>query len=240
MFSFLPYSRAFPWACSRVREHRNEARVHPVTVGHPQGCAPPDAGQGGAPYRTNDLDRRREVCSALAWPAGTGWPLPDPSRVRPGPSGRAGSIPEPEAPPEAPSCLCPQRDGGRAAAVPLAHGRPVLPSFPSVTGGACRHCVLVYVLYVTDCGGRGASRGAGPAPCKGTVSIDVPAPGPGRLPALAGRGGRAGAWPVRHQSPDPGGCDGDGGRGSRAGHPSWRHRSPCSWSSSAAGSCSRR
>ena len=25
-------------------------RVHPVTVGHPQGCAPHDAGPGGAPH----------------------------------------------------------------------------------------------------------------------------------------------------------------------------------------------
>jgi len=56
-------------ARSIVRVSRGRGRavaraVHPVTVGHPQGCAPHAAGPGGAPHWTNDLDGRRAARSA--------------------------------------------------------------------------------------------------------------------------------------------------------------------------------
>ena len=65
---------------SRGRGRAVPRAVHPVTVGHPQGCAPHAAGPGGAPYRTNDLDRRRAVCSACPGRRGRDGPHPLPSR----------------------------------------------------------------------------------------------------------------------------------------------------------------
>ena len=55
--------------------------------------------------RLNDLDRRRAVCSARPGRRGRDGPRPHPSRLRPEAFARARSISEPEAPPEAFSCL---------------------------------------------------------------------------------------------------------------------------------------
>ena len=111
----------------------NHGLVHPVTVGHPQGCAPHAACPGGAPHRTNDLDRRRAVCSACPGRRGRDGPHP----LQPGTAGEAVRGPGPSRSPR------PRRrhrsfhrsGGGARSRRPVSTNQVISPAISAGRGG---------------------------------------------------------------------------------------------------------
>ena len=137
----LPFTALFPdryaWHFRGVFPGRGRAgarAVHPVTVGHPQGCTPHGAGPGGAPHRTNDLDRRRAVCSACPGRRGRDGPLPprpptaaeaDAGLVHPGARGPAGGT----------SFSCHRSGGGARSRRPVSTNHRARPTMQAGAAG---------------------------------------------------------------------------------------------------------